>query len=301
MERLSIKNLVKEIIAHNPLQKKFLENSINKLDDDHINGLEEYIVFCEGQGISIEFLAQSYNFIVRETMREQMFFQKNKRYRYSTYKEVAQSVYLNDDYMAKYMYGLAVTSFLWKQHQQMHTFFEQVLPHDKKGSFLEIGSGHGYYFMKALRSTAFDNFTAIDISPTSVEMTKSIVKANVDDNLFSKTNIYECDFLNLEITQTFEGLVMGEVLEHVESPMTFLEKIHTLVNPDSFVYITTCANAPEIDHLFLFKNDAEIIDLVKRAGFQVENQLVVPYNDYSVEETIAKELPLNVALSLKKQ
>lgn len=297
---MQITQLISEIIAANPLQKKFLNTSVQELDGEHRKGLQDYLSFCNSQGISINFLAGAYNFIVKETMREQMYFRKHKQYRYSFYHEVAGSVYLNDEYMSKYMYGLAITSFLWKQHQQIHRFFEQVLPRNKTGNFIEIGPGHGFYFMNALRSTSFDKFTAIDLSPTSVEMTKAIVKANIDNKLADKWNIYECDFLKLEAVEKYDGLVMGEVLEHVEKPLAFLEKIYSIVNEDSFIYITTCANAPEIDHLFLFKSDQEVIDMVHEAGFKIDQQLVVPYDGHSIEETVAKALPLNIALSLKK-
>ncbi len=293
--------LINEIVATNPLQKKFLQNSVDQLNDEHRKGLQDYLSFCIKQGKSITFLANAYNFIVKETMREQMYFRKHKKYRYSFYHEVSGSVYLNEEYMSKYMYGLAITSFLWKQHQLIHSFFEQVLPHNKNGNFLEIGPGHGFYFMHALRSTQFDHFTAIDLSPTSVEMTKAIVTANMKNIYSENWNIYECDFLEMKSDEKFDGLVMGEVLEHVEKPLAFLEKIHSIVNEDSFVYITTCANAPEIDHLFLFRNDQEVTDMVRQAGFEIDKQLVVPYGDYTVAETIDKALPLNIALSLKKK
>ena len=300
MEYTLVNNLIASVIGQNPLQKNFLTNSMKELDEDHLKGLNLYIEFCLSNGIDLQFLAKSYNFIVRETLREQMFFNKHKRYRYSTYNEVAGSVYMDNEYMQKYMYGLAITSFLWKQHQVMHKFFEDHLPKEKTGTFLEIGPGHGYYFMKALTLTAFDDLTAIDISPTSVEMTKQIVKQSVGMNTGKKWDIYQCDFLMLETTKKYDGLVMGEVLEHVENPVAFLKKIHSIVHLDSFVYITTCANAPEIDHLYLFKNEKEVIKMAEDCGFTVKGKLVVPYANYTVEETNEKELPLNIALTLAK-
>lgn len=301
MEYTLVNNLITSVISENPLQKNFLINSMKELDENHFKGLNSYIEFCLYNGIDIQFLAKSYNFIVKETFREQMFFNKHKRYRYATFNEVASSVYMDNDYMKKYMYGLAITSFLWKQHQVMHTFFENHLPKEKSGTFLEIGPGHGYYFMKALTLTAFDHLTAIDISPTSVEMTKEIVKQSVGMNTGKKWDIHQCDFLMMETTNKYDGLVMGEVLEHVENPVAFLKKIHSIVHEDSFVYITTCANAPEIDHLYLFKNEIEVIKMAEDCGFTVKEKLIVPYGNYTVEETNEKELPLNIALTLAKR
>ncbi|MFZ6024737.1 MAG: class I SAM-dependent methyltransferase [Bacteroidota bacterium] len=295
-----VDELVSYITNENPFQKKFLIQSFNDIDTNHLDSLNEYLKFCISNGIELSFIAKSYNFIVKETFKEQIFFNKHKRYRYSSYREVAGSVYMDPEYMKKYMYGLAITAFLWKQHQLMHVFFEKVLPNNKKGSFLEIGSGHGYYFLKALTKTSFDDFTAIDISPTSVEMTKAIVTKSIDPSLNKKWNIYECDFLKMETNKIYDGLVMGEVLEHVENPYAFLRKIYDLVNSESFVYITTCANAPEIDHLYLFKNASEVIELVQSAGFAIVEKLIVPYSNFTLEETIEKELPLNIALTLKK-
>jgi 2-polyprenyl-3-methyl-5-hydroxy-6-metoxy-1,4-benzoquinol methylase len=246
----------------------------------------------------LEFLADSYNLIVNDTLKEQLYFQRNKKYRYSTFDEVSDIVYFNDEYMKKYMYGLAITSYFWKQHKKINNFFDDVLPLDKEGIFLEIGPGHGNLMAKAMSRSSYNSFLGVDISPTSIELTEQLLKANV----WGESRDYElmiADFLDGEFEGTYDAIIMGEVLEHVEQPSLFLEKIASLSKKDSFIFITTCINTPAIDHLALFRSVEEIKTLFSNAGLEVKNSILVPYDKMNVDETMDKRLPLLVAFVLK--
>ena len=61
-------------------------------------------------------------------------------------------------------------------------------------------------------------------SLASLEMTKSILDSGVFGRLRNYT-LYENDFLQHDFSIQYDGLVMGEVLEHVENPAAFLSKI----------------------------------------------------------------------------
>lgn len=295
-----INSLIVEIVSLNPLQASFLKNSVDSLNDDDRRSFGTYIEYCLDGGYDLTFLAKSYDLIVKDTFREQVYFKRHKRYRYSSFSQVADSVYFSDEYMEKYMYGLAISAFLWPNHRAMHHFFLDELPRNISGCYLEIGPGHGFYFMQSMLRAAFSSYTGIDISPTSVAMTKDILESKRFGS-FSGYNIIQSDFLAWEPSRRYEYIVMSEVLEHVENPCDFLLKIRDVLSPEGKVFITTCINAPAIDHIYLYENLGQLEDQVKNSGLRVSNELVVPYNSLSLDESMAQKLPVNVAMSLELQ
>src|SRR5258705_503604 len=60
-------------------------------------------------------------------------------------------------------------------HAAMHEFFIRTFPKGSRGTYLEIGPGHGYYFRKAASLGNFDSMLGVDISPASVELSNDIM------------------------------------------------------------------------------------------------------------------------------
>lgn len=295
----NIDKLVSSVAQLNKLQNKFLEHSMHLLSDSDLEMLDAYLKYCLDNGLSFEFLAEAYDLFSKDTLKEQVFFIKHKRYRYSTYEEVASYVYQNDEYMSKYMYGLALTSFLWPNHLQVFKFFRDKLPKDSKGNYLDIGPGHGLFMMEAMRLSSYINFWGIDISPTSVEITQNILSSG-HFGQFKNFNIINDDFLSWNTNEKFDAIVMGEVLEHVENPRDFLYKVQNLSNISSYIYLTTAINSPVIDHIYLFESKEHLIHLIESCYFNIQDMLVVPYNGKTIEESEANKLPIKIALVLKK-
>jgi len=292
--------LLERIASANLLQRRFLSESLAGLRDDEAHVLEAYLRYRLGRGASLDQLSAAYLLIVNDTLTEQIYFQRHDSYRYSTFAEVREFVYFNADYMVKYMDGLAITAFLWPNHRQMMRFFIDMLPKKPRGTYLEIGPGHGFYFMEAMRRTQHDRFLGVDISPSSVAMTKEIIASGHFDH-FSNYEIVQGDFLSFSRPGRYDSIVMGEVLEHVEEPRAFLKKIAAVAHSESFVYVTTCANAPAVDHIHLFRSTEEVTELVRSSGLEVVDQLLVPYTGRTIEESIVKKLPVNLALVLRRR
>lgn len=296
-----VQQFADEVLAANPGHRPFLEASLAAMNAESRGELLAYIGYCTGRGLSLAYLANCYCTITIDIQMEQIYFRRHRKYRYSTFKEVADQVYYDAEYMKKYMYGLAFTYFLWPNHVAMEQFFVATFPKGRRGAYLEIGPGHGYYFRRAAALGRFDRMVGIDISPASVELSQDIMR-HYRLNTPAEIDIRVADFLRLPSDgEAFSCIVMGEVLEHVEEPGLFLSKIAELSGPDTHIYVTTCLNAPAIDHIFLFGKLSEVEELARDSGLVITDQCVTPYTGKSIEECEAERLPVNVAYVMRKQ
>src|SRR4051794_9065615 len=167
--------LVDSITAQFPVHRGFIEQAVDGATEDERDRLGGYLEFCLAKGLSLDYLAESYLTILGDTLDEQQYFRAHGHYRHATFADVAGSVYHDRDYMDRYMYGLAITTFLWPNHVAMARFLRRSLPRDSGGSYLEVGPGHGFLLMAAIETGSFDDFLGVDLSAASVEQTRTIV------------------------------------------------------------------------------------------------------------------------------
>ena len=291
--------LVSTILQENPFHTQTLNKTLACLKLDEIQYLEEYLVFCLSKGLSIEYLARCYATIMADVLRESIYFQEHKKYRYSNFSEVASSVYYNDTYMSLYMNGLLITLFFWLNHLKLYRFFRNTLPTDKEGSYLEIGPGHGYFLMTAMERTLYNNFAGIDLSETSIRQTQALLNIKRHGK---NLQLHCADFLKFPLKpSSFDAIVMGEMLEHVENPQDFLKKIVLIAKNDTYIFITTCINAPAIDHIYQFKHLKQLEDIFSQCGLAIKEQCILPYVGKTLEECAEHFLTINVGYVLEKK
>jgi 2-polyprenyl-3-methyl-5-hydroxy-6-metoxy-1,4-benzoquinol methylase len=290
-----------EVLAENPTHRTYLTASLAAISDESRGELQTYIQYCTDRSLSLSYLAKCYTTITIDIQMEQIYFRRHRKYRYQSFKEVADQVYYDAEYMKKYMYGLAFTYFLWPNHVAMQQFFLATFPKGRRGTYLEIGPGHGYYFRRAASMGRFSRMVGVDVSPASVELSRDIMRYYPLETA-AEIDILEADFLRFaDKGDAFSCIVMGEVLEHVEEPGLFLRKIAELSGPDTHIYVTTCLNAPAIDHIFLFGKLSEVEELAGESGLAIADRFVAPYTGKSIEECETERLPVNVAYVMRKQ
>lgn len=293
-------SLLRRLAGDNPLQQRSLDAGRENLHSGEALDLEAYLSTCAYHGYGEDAMAKAYQTITLDTLREQVYFQRNGRYRHSTFAEVAGRVYFDHDYMQRYMYGLALTLYLWPNHLEIVRYFKRMLPRISGGRYLEVGPGHGTFFRHAIRHGEFAQCLGVDISPTSLELTRRLL-SNDPTPTGTRWDLMEADFLAAEgVDGHFDAIVMGEVLEHVEQPLRFLQRIRELAGADAFIFVTTAVNAPAIDHIYLFESLETVTRLAEAAGMTVRNVLATPYHGSTMEETVAQRLPINVALVLSR-
>ncbi|CAM4133307.1 class I SAM-dependent methyltransferase [Campylobacter armoricus] len=295
------KELFKLIEEKNELHKKCLASL--KLSDEEFNDLEKLIIYYkDALNISLEEQTQSYLTILNDTLEETKYFIEFGKYRYSTLAEVKDKVYFNENYMKQYMIGLAISSFIWNAHIEVRRYFVDFINEKKdiKNTYLEIGPGHGEFFIQALRSAKFKEYYGIDISPTSCQMSKDMV-----ENQVGKTDAkYEfiCkDFAKCDFNNKADLVVMGEVLEHVEKPLEFMQNVKNLLNDNGEIFATIPINAPSIDHIYLFSHPDEVKDLLNKAGLKIKESKYFMANNYSLEKALKTKNAIVMAVVLTKQ
>lgn len=293
-----IQSLITAILEGNIGHKPFLESAASALSEEDWQELDSLLAYYKSLDVDISYLADCYNTVVQDTYLEQIYFMRRKRYRYSTLAEVADAVYHNPEYMEKYMYGLSISLFFWPAHRLLKLHLSKTIPKNVSGRYLEVGPGHGFFFKSALTNTAYTSFLGIDISKKSIQVTDDVLKSGFFGT-FSGYELKCMDFCAAELDgNAFDALVMGEVLEHVEKPEALLNRIRELTHTDSYIWISTCMNAPAVDHIYLFESEEHLSSMIESAGLKIIDKCLVPYPGLTLDECTAKNLCINIGTVL---
>ena len=150
---------------------------------------------------------------------------------------------------------------------------------------------------EVIQRNLFNQYDIVDISETSLALTRRMLEGIGDK---PSVRFIHTDFLQYKTDKRYDVISCSEVLEHVETPERFLSKSRELLADQGRLYITTCVNAPVIDHIYLFSSVQEIEELFDNAGLRIVDKLYVPYKGTTLERCVRQKLPVNVAYILQK-
>lgn len=239
---------------------------------------------------------QAYLRMLDVMRRLQKAFGETGRYPHATLAEAESAVYANPAVMTDHMVGLALAQFLWIDQFTRFRAFHQWLnaARHQVGSYLEVGAGHGLYLREAARQLPAAKIHVLDISTTSLDIARSVGPDSAS---------YELDdFLEWQPKgqEAVDFITMGEILEHVENPGSFLRKAHALLARSGRAFITTPCNAPMIDHVFLFENRAQIRALVESSGFRILRETCCATDNLAIEHAERFQIPIMYAVLAEK-
>jgi len=284
-----------------PLQRKavqsFLENQDSVFWQRAEHFAEKIISLLEKQNLSIEYVVDSYLNMCWDMLIEQIKFRKTGRYSFQTAAQAEAHVYSSEKEMASYMYGLALSYFLWPNHYSMYDFFiSESKKIENVESYMEIGPGHGLFLVASIYNFPDAKFEAIDISPISKRISGAIVTHFTESS--------KCDFQVKDVNHIQSGkydyIVMCEVLEHLDDPLSVMKKFRSLLSESGRFFITTCANCPAIDHVYLYDSVDHIRREIKEAGFEILTDLPLSVGDFPESEWYEKKVEINYAAMLMK-
>jgi SAM-dependent methyltransferase len=258
---------------HARIARAGIERSALEFGSDWCKDFESLLVHLYAEGDSLENAVKGYGAFVMDSMRRQKRFELELSYPAKTYAEAAAEVYFNDGYMERqYLPGLLLSHYLWAHHYLQLRYFRQffltTLRARSVNSFAEVGVGTGLYSRIALQELPHVQGAGFDISPLSLKFTQNHVAA------FGLADRYQAlmqNILTAPLEQKFDAVVCVEVLEHLEDPVAMLKGLRDMVVPGGKLFVTAALNAAHADHIYLYRDPAEVVAHAGAAGLHVEN------------------------------
>lgn len=223
---------------------------------------------------------------------------RDGKYLYSTFDEVNENVYQDNKMGDYYLDGLMLSQVLWPNHYKMLQYFmEQNNSTNDTSIILEVPSGTGIYSFLAANNFKFSELHAVDISPFSKAYTEKLLDHLRDGRSKISTilkSVFELDNFN-----TYDFIISGELLEHLEDPGEFLDRLGRLMKQGGKLFLTTAIWAANIDHIYLFRNVEEVRDMLLKYFSTIESELILPATLKEFTPDMER-IPINYACVLKE-
>jgi 2-polyprenyl-3-methyl-5-hydroxy-6-metoxy-1,4-benzoquinol methylase len=293
------KQLLETQLSVFPAHQQYLNRRFAGTTADELAFLEQLAILIakviDGNVIGY---ADDYRWLAEAVVDEEIEFRRSGKYRFTSFDEVEKVVYADKVFMTRYMNGLLLSQLWWRNHTDVMRFFcEQYLPGNREGfRHLEIGPGHGLFLYFAAASKNCGSATGWDISPASIDLVRKVhgvIGLNRPVSL-ELVNIFEGP------SARFDSVTFSEVLEHLEEPRRALEVIYDLLEPNGRAFINAPVNSPAPDHISLFGSPEEIVEMIREAGFEVEQTLFAPTTGATLERARKVRLAISTAVIARK-
>lgn len=176
---LIVENIGKKNKIHANNLRAFLDNASDEFKIVAEDYLSNYCKFIQNNlELDMDYIVDSYHTIVEDTTLKQIRFMRSGKYRYfKALMKLMKKFYSNKDYMQKYMIGLALSQFLWENHKEIFEFYMKNID-NIEDRFLEIGCGHGMFFIEAIKQNKFQFYKAMNLShASSNKLTKNFINS----------------------------------------------------------------------------------------------------------------------------
>lgn len=271
----------------------------NKWTEEEMARFAQEIVYFS-ECYSFELLVEGYVYFTQNYIDESKYFETHKKYRCQSFEEVECSLYSDERNMTLYMLGLCMAEYLWETTLRIHRFFESLSGRLSGRHYLEIGPGHGKYFLEAYNLQRFNSYTGIDVSKTAIDMSEDYMRRYARKDSSTSYSLLCADATRYETEERYDFIVIQEVLEHIEDPLGMLRSLRELLTEDGKIYALMPINAPSPAHIFRFESIEHVKQIVTDAGLQIEEEEYITANNVTLEEAEKNLRPINACLLLKR-
>jgi 2-polyprenyl-3-methyl-5-hydroxy-6-metoxy-1,4-benzoquinol methylase len=284
-----------------PDHEKFIRASLGSGDRGFMSRLERVATDVVAlAGDDLDTFAQDYRWMCQVFREEQFYFRRHGKYRRATIAEAIRDIYGNAPYMARYVNGILLTQVLWQNHAQaIDIYRDKFLPGNREGyEHLEVGPGHGLFLVSAARDPRCASLTAWDVSRSSLESTRrALQKMNVVRPVAMK----EAEICSVDpAPDEFDSITCSEVLEHTELPHRALDNIFRALRSGGQLFLNIPVNSPAPDHIYLWREPAEIHSMVAKLGFTVEEFMTLPPTGQTLEEALKHGFDISCVIIASK-
>lgn len=197
-------------------------------------------------------------------------YEADGKYEYESFAEVNEIHYSQDSQMDGYLWGIYLTNFLWAHHLEICMFFKDrfLARAAQARTLIEIAPGHGGWGAWALHELPDASLRGFDISPTSIRIAGSVMRAA---GMESRAQYEEQDAMNLaELgADSADAGISSFLIEHLEQPGRLFEVIYHLLKPGGVFFVTGALTAAQIDHIYEFRNESELVAMAEASGLRV--------------------------------
>jgi len=229
----------------------------------------DWLIKARGEG-GIESAVDAFAQFSTDVNLAQARYERDGAYANKTFEEVYNDHYADAEAMDGYLWGIYLTNFLWAHHFQIMTFFQdRFMPRlGSEAHLVEVAPGHGGWGVWALAHMPGATLEGYDISPQSILISDSVAKAAGVDG---RVKYLEKDALDLSEldAESADGCICSFLVEHLEDPQHLYKVLAHLLKPGGFAFITGALTAAQVDHIYEYKHESELVVMCENAGLRV--------------------------------
>lgn len=226
-------------------------------------------------------------------------YERAGKYAALSFDEVYASHYSDDAAMDDYLWGLFLANFLWHHHFEISLLYvDHFLTRlNNSCQIVELAPGHGGWGVWALSCLPNASLLGYDISPQAIRVAQSVASAaNVAGRAeFRETNVLDLD---ANLVESADAIVSCCLAEHLTDPRQLFASIHRILRPRSWAFVTVALTAAQVDHVYEFRRESEVVTMCEDHGLRVVEML-----SSGPKRTLpnAKFLPRSVAVIVQKR
>ena len=248
----------------------------------------------------VDTLVNGYCVFVTDVNRSQICYEQTGSYVAKSYDDVYEATYDSAAFMSLYHWGVYTTTFGWGHHLRLFDFFQseflvRLREHDTPGKLVDLGCGSGIWHLLALRELPQWQVVAVDVSQTSIKLAKGMCRAIAAGH--EVTHIVD-DALTFQPGPPADAGLSCFLLEHLEQPLELLKNLARCLDERSYAFVTCALTAAEVDHIYEFRHESEVVRMVEDAGFRVTAMLSAAPTRVPVS---SRFLPRSMALVVQKR